>query len=180
MKTFFIVLLGLLLWQCSSKLDFEQARQLDIQPVFEGDILYFDLHKENLTDSSGNFRNIIRDTVDFGIFEDGKVRDGFVKAEIEVSWNNSFYRHFTTTFYFIDDQNQPVESGQFDIIAADTNHPEIIGDTIFTFDKDNNPDFVNFRKIVLEINVSPADLPVENKTLHLQIKGTFFTNITLE
>lgn len=180
MKAFFIFLTGLLLWQCTSKLDFEQARQLDIQPVFEGDILYIDLHQTNLIDSTGNFRNVIRDTVDFGIFEDGKVRDGFLKAEIAAAWNNTFYRNFTTTYYFIDDQNQAVESGQFTIQAADVVHPDISGDTIFIFDKANNPNFVNFRKIVLEINVSPEDLPVENKTLHLQTKGTFYTNITLE
>ena len=180
MKTLIFFIAGLLLSACSSDLDFDQAKQLDIQPVFEGDILYFDLHDVNLTDQSGNFRNVIRDTVDFGIFEDGKVRDGFVKADIEVAYNNTFSRHFATTYYFIDDNDQAVESGQFDIAAADSNQTEITGDVIFTFDKTANPDFVNFRKIVLEIMVSPDTLPVENKTLHVQTKGTFYINLTLE
>ena len=180
MKTFIFIIAGLLLTACSSNLDFDQAKQLDIQPVFEGDILYFDLHNVNLTDQSGNFRNIIRDTVDFPIFEDGKVRDGFIKADIKIAYNNTFNRHFTSTYYFIDDNEQPVESGQFDIAAADSSHPEIVGNTIFTFDKTTNPDFVNFRKIVLKIQVSPNTLPVENKTLHIQTKGTFYTNLILE
>jgi len=180
MKTLIFFISVFLLTACSSNLDFDQAKQLNIQPVYEGDILYFDLHDVNLTDQSGSFRNIIRDTVDFPIFEDGKVRDGFVKADIKVSYNNTFNRHFTSTYYFIDDNMQPVESGQFDIAAADSNHPEITGDVIFTFDKTTNPDFVNFRKIVLEILISPNTLPVENKSLHLQTKGTFYTNLTLE
>jgi len=180
MKAFNFFLVFLVLSACSSNLDFDQAKQLDIQPVFEGDILYFDLHDVNLTDQSGNFRNVIKDTVDFGIFEDGKVRDGFVKADIEVAYNNTFNRHFTTIYYFIDDNDQPVESGQFDIAAADANNPEINGDVIFRFDKTSNPDFVNFRKIVLEIMISPDTLPVENKTLHVQTKGTFYTNLTLD
>ena len=180
MKALGLFLVFLFLSACSSNLDFDQAKQLDIQPVFEGDILYFDLHDVNLTDQSGHFRNVIKDTVDFGIFEDGKVRDGFVKADIEVAYNNTFNRHFTTTYYFIDDNDQAVESGQFDIAAADANNPEITGDVIFTFDKTSNPDFVNFRKIVLEIMISPDTLPVENKTLHVQTKGTFYTNLTLE
>ena len=180
MKAFGIFLVFLFISACSSKLDFDQAKQLNIQPVFEGDILYFDLHDINLTDQSGNFRNIIRDTVDFGIFEDGKVRDGFVKADIEVAYNNTFSRHFATTYYFIDENEQPVASGQFDIAAADSSNPEITGNIIFTFDKTANPNFVNFRKIVLEIMVSPNTLPIEDKTLHVQTKGTFHTNITLD
>ena len=180
MKVFNLLLIFLFLSACSSKLDFDQAKQLNIQPVFEGDILYFDLHDVNLTDQSGSFRNIIRDTVDFPVFDDGKVRDGFVKADIEVSYNNTFNRHFTTTYYFIDENDQPVEYGQFEIAEADSNHSKITGDAIFTFDKTVNPNFVNFRKIVVEVIVSPDTLPVENKTLHIQTKGTFYINLTLD
>ena len=177
----FILFLGVLfLSSCSGKLDFDQAKQLEIHPVFEGDILYFDLDASNLIDQNGQFKSVFRDTVSFGVFDEGKVRDGFEKAVIEVAYKNTFYRHFATTYYFIDNQNMPVASGQFDITEANLNHPEITGNMIFTFDKNANPDFVNFRKIVLEITVSPDNLPVEDKTLHMQTKGTFYTHLTLD
>ena len=180
MKVFILFLGVLFLSNCTGKLDFDQANQLEIHPVFEGDILYFDLGASNLTDQNGQFKPVFRDTVSFGVFEEGKVRDGFEKAAIEVVYKNTFNRHFATTYYFIDQQNHPVASGQFDIDAANATHSEVTGNMIFTFDKNANPDFVNFRKIVLEISISPDNLPVEDKTLHVQTKGTFYTHTTLE
>ena len=180
MKAFILFLGVLFLSSCTGKLDFDQANQLDIHPVIEGDILYFDLNASNLTDQNGQFKSVFRDTVSFDIFKEGKMRDGFEKAVIEVAYKNTFNRHFATTYYFIDQQNHPVANGQFDINEANLNHPEVTGNRIFTFDKNANPDFVNFRKIVLEISVSPDNLPVEDKTLHVQTKGTFYMHTTLE
>jgi len=177
--TFFIIL-TVFFASCSSPLDFEQANQLVINPVFESDILYFDLHKPNLTDQSGNFRSTIKDTVDFVIFDDAKVRNGFVKAEIEVAYKNSFTRQFTTALYFIDEQNQTVEEDYFNIDAATNSQPEILGDTIFFFDKLINPQFINSKKIVIEVNITPNTLPIEDKQLHVQVKGIFYTEITIE
>lgn len=179
-KLLFIFSIFLVFGQCTSKLDFDQARHLNIQPVFEGDILYFDLHKENLTDSLGQFRREINDTLDFAIFKDGKTRDDFVKAEITVGFQNTFERHFETTLFFIDDSNIPVEQANLSISQANNTQPEITGEMVFTFDKNTHPDFVNFRKIVLKVIISPDHLPVEDKTLFVQVKGKFFTNIVIE
>ena len=174
------IFIMLLTGACSSKLDLDQAKQLDIQPVVEVDILYFDLQKENLTDSNALFRQQISDTVDFGIFEDGKIRDGFVKAEISVAYRNTFYRQFDTDFYFIDEHDSAVETGNFTIDAANSSQTEVTGETTFVFDKTNNPEFVNFRKIVVKVTVTPDNLPVEDKSLHMQAKGKFYTRITVE
>ncbi len=179
----FILLIPILLWlqSCTdTNLDFDQADHLTIMPVFEGDILYFDLQKPNLTDQNGQFRAVISDTVDFGIFEDGKVRDGFIKAEIAVAYNNTFERRFDSHFYFIDDNNQPVDQSGFIIAPATPPQTQVAGDTLFVFDANNNPEFVNFRKIVMEVEISPDQLPVEDKTLHVQVKGTFYTHIVIE
>jgi len=177
----------LLLNACTSALDFDQAKQLTIKPVFEGDILYFDLNKDNLTDSQDNltnnqhlFRTVIKDTVDFAVFEDGRTRDSFVKAEITVAYKNTFERQFATSIYFIDDQKQEVEQALFTINPANDTEPEINGTEVFTFDVVNNPDFVNSRKIVIAVEISPDNLPIEDKKLHVQVKGTFYTNIVIE
>jgi len=165
---------------CTSALDFDQAKQLTIQPVIEGDMLFFDLNKNNLTDSLNIFRTVFKDTVDFDVFGDGKTRDSFVKADIMVAFKNTFERQFSTTVYFIDDQDQPVDQASFTINPATATQPEINGTEMFTFDAVSHPDFVNFRKIVLSIEISPNNLPVEDKNLHVQVKGTFYTNIVIE
>jgi len=182
MKRFILFFFGLLiLHSCSTtSLDFDQADHLTVMPVFEGDILYFDLKKPNLIDSTGSFRSVISDTVDFGIFEDGKVRDGFIKADITVAYNNTFERSFDTKLFFIDVHEQAVDSSALLIMPATTVQPVIAGDTIFSFDKINHPEFVNFRKIVMQVEISPDQLPVEDQTLHVQVKGTFYTHIVIE
>ncbi len=164
---------------CSSKLDFDQASKLHISPVFEGDIMYMDINKNNLVDSQLQFRNVVRDTVDFAIFKQGKTRDSFEKAEISVQYSNTFNRNFHTEYFFIDENNVPVEQNSFDITASVSGDP-ITGEMLFTFDKNNNPNFVNFRKIVVQVSISPTQLPVADQLLHLQTKGKIFTHITIE
>jgi hypothetical protein len=180
MKYFSLFFSLIVLLSCSGDLDFDQADSLDIQPVIELDMLFFNIHKPNLIDGQGNFRNVIQDTVDFGFFEDGKVRDGFVKADITVGFKNTFERDFYTEYFFIDENDQPVEEGNFTIAAADTQHPEVNGEYVFSFDKQVNPDFVNFRKIVIQVTVTPDTFPVEEKQLHVQTKGTFYLNTVIE
>ena len=179
-RIIFIFFSLFLMGACTSKLDIDQAEKLEIQPVFEGDIFYFDLHKPNLTDHSGNFRSIVTDTVDFSLFDDGKIRDGFIRAEIEVAFNNSFERNFLAELLFTDDNYQTVAQSELHIAPASPANQQVVGDTVFVFDSAANPNFVNFRKIVLKITVSPDTLPVEDKTLHMQTKGTFYTKIILD
>jgi len=182
MKQIIIFLLAafLLSTSCMSELDTDQIEQFNFQPVFEADILYFDIAPTNLIDKDGLFRAVVRDTVDLDIFEDGNVRDAFIKAEISVAYKNTFYRQFDTNFYFVDNNNYLVDYGNFFIPAATPSDPEVSGEAVFIFDIYNNPDFVNFRKIIIEVTVSPDDLPVEEGGLHVQSKGTFYTNITAQ
>ena len=181
MKYLLISFLSLfLLSACTSALDFDQAKQLTIQPVVEGDMFYFDLNKDNLTDSQNVFRTIIKDTLDFDVFKDGKTRDSFVKADITVAFKNTFERQFVTNIYFIDDQEQEVEQASFTINPATATQLEINGTEMFTFDAVSHPDFINSRKIVIAVEISPDNLPVEDENLHVQVKGTFYTNIVID
>jgi len=180
-RVIFLMLTTFLLsTSCMSELDTDQAEQFNFQPVFEVDLLYFDLQNNNLVDQDGAFRQVVYDTLDLDIFDDGNVRDAFVKAEITVAYKNTFYRQFYTKFFFVDNNNYPVDSGVLLIPEATPAEPEVTGETVFVFDNYNNPDFVNFRKIIIEVTVSPDDLPVEDAGLHVQAKGTFYTNITVQ
>jgi len=174
-----LLIFAIILSACTSKLDFDQADQLTITPVFEGDILYFDLFKENLTDAQSNFRSTIIDTIDFAIFKNGNNRDHFEKAIFTVGYKNSFQRSFHTDYIFIDDNKQAVEQGSFDILAADINQTEE-GEVVFSFDKTVNPTFTNFRKIVVQITITPDTMPVEDKQLHVKTKGVIYTKVVIK
>ncbi len=174
-----LLLITIILSACTSKLDFDQANQLTITPVFEGDIFYFDLQKENLADSQSNFRNTITDTIDFAIFKNGNNRKHFEKAIFTVGYKNSFQRSFHTEYIFIDDNKQPVEQGSFDISGADINQTEE-GEVVFTFDKITNPTFTNFRKIVVQITITPDTMPIEDELFHINTKGKIFTKVVIK
>lgn len=179
-KIFYSIVFIFLSVSCTSNLDLDIAKQLDIYPILETDILYFDIYNNNLIDSNGAFKQQIIDTVGFSVFKDEKIRDSYIKAEIVVAYKNSFNRQFDVEFNFIDDNNQPVETGSFLIDAASRNTDEVSGEHIFIFNKDDNPSFVNFRKIVVKIEINPTIIPVENKKLHIQSKGIFYSKITIE
>jgi uncharacterized protein YrzB (UPF0473 family) len=178
MKKIFL-LLALILVSCTSKLDFDQANELKITPVFEGDMFFFDISKNNLIDSQSQFRSTIQDTIDFAIFKNGNNRDHFVKAEFTIGYNNSFQRSFHTEYVFIDENNQPVEQNSFDIQAADINQ-NVEGEEIVIYSKAANPDFINFRKIVVKITVTPDTMPVEDELLHIKTKGKIYTEVVIK
>ena len=178
MKKLSFILLFVSLSACMSELDFDQADSLHITPVFDADMFYIDIHNDNLVDAHSNFRSVIQDTVKFGLFEDGKIRDGFVKAEITVGYNNSFQRVFDAQYFFIDGNDQPVSQGNFTIGSA-AQGSNVTGEQVFVFEKATNPNFVNFRKIVVKVIVSPESLPVEDEHLHIQTKGKFYIETDL-
>jgi len=177
---FLIIFSWLFILSCTSDLDFDQADRLEIHPVFEGDIFYFDLQAPNLTNDYGVFRATITDTVDFNIFDDSDIRDAFVRAEIEVAFDNSFERNFYTELFFKDENLNTVAQASLNIAPATSTNTTVVGDAVFVFDTATNPNFVNFRKIIIQITVSPDDLPIEDKLLHMQSKGIFYTQYTLE
>lgn len=179
MKKLILLLLVISVFSCTKQLDFDQAKQLNITPVFEGDIFYLDLGKDNLTDQTGTFRDVVKDTIDFGIFKDGKVRDAFVKAEIYVKYKNSFQRNFKTIVSYIDENKQQVDADTLNIIPANVGQ-NVEGEEVYTYVKALNPDFINFRKIVVKIEVSPDTQPIEDEHIHLQSKGIFYTKYTIE
>ena len=177
-KIFWILAIPLLFSTCMSKLDFDQADSLRIHPVFDADMFYIDINNDNLVDSQHRFRSVIQDTISFGIFEDGKVRDDFEKAEIWVGFTNTFQRRFDTQYFFIDANGVPVEQNSFSIYLA-AQGSTVQGEELFVFDKNTNPNFINFRKIVVKVIVSPEGLPVEDEHLHIQTKGKFYINTNL-
>ena len=162
-------------FSCTKNLDFDQTRGFEAFPVIEGDMFYMDIYSTNLIDSQGNFRQFISDTLDFSIFNDAEARNNFLQAEIFIKYSNSFQRRFFTQVFYIDENHQIVEQDTLDVQPAS---PAIVeGENIYEYTKSLNPNFVNFRKIVLKIEVSPTDIPVEDKHLHIQSKGKFYLRI---
>ena len=174
-----ILLLAVIFASCTSKLDFDQANELKITPVFEGDMFFFDISKDDLIDSQSQFKSIINDTLDFGIFYNVNNRKHFVKAEITIGYKNTFQRSFHTEYIFIDENNQPVEQNSFDIQAADATQ-NVEGEEIVIYSKTANPNFMNFRKIVVQITVTPDTMPVDDKLLHIKTKGKIYTEVLIK
>jgi hypothetical protein len=174
-----ILLFAAILVSCTSKLDFDQISELEITPVFEADMFFFDIRKENLIDSQSHFRNIVQDTINFDIFNNGDIRDGFVKAEFTIGYENTFQRNFHTEYIFIDENNQLVEQNSFDIPAAEIGQ-EVEGEEILIYSKTTHPGFINFRKIVVRVTVTPDTMPVEDQLLHIKTKGKIYSKVHIE
>ncbi len=175
-----LVLFASLYISCTSDLDFDQADHLEISPVFEGDLFYFDLYKPNMTDYNGEFRNEITDTMKVDVFEDVKIRDAFSKIEIEIAYENTFERNFDTRLIFADEYNREIVSAYLNINPATENNPTVTGDSIYVFDKQTYPDFVELRKIILLVTITPNTLPIEDKHLHFKSKATVYIQTTIE
>ena len=171
----FLSFILLTFFSCSKKLDFDQTQDFEAFPVVEADMFYMDLYADNLIDNQGNFRQLVSDTLDFSIFKEAKTREQFLRTEIFIKYSNSFQRRFFTQVFYIDENHQIVEQDTLDIQPAS---PAIVeGENIYEYSKSLNPNFVNFRKIVVKIEISPTDIPVEDKHLHIQAKGKYYLRI---
>ncbi len=177
-QKFILIFFVALFFSCTSDLDFDQADHLDIAPVIEADFIYFDLSKPNLTDYNGEFRSSISDTMKIDVFDDGDIKKAFIKAEVEVAYENSFERNFFSELIFTDENDLNLASATLNIKAANDN--VVKGDTVYVFDKQTYPGIINAKKIILNISISPNTLPIEDKTLHFQSKIKVYTQTTLE
>lgn len=105
-------------FSCSSDLDFEQAKDLKIQPVFTTNLAY---QKKEATDfiSSGTENPIAIYTADVDFLESSFIEEDLVKAELYFRIKNTVPRAFTYDVTFFDVSNTPIYNLRINVPAYD-------------------------------------------------------------
>lgn len=106
----FIVLLFsvLFLFSCSSDLDFNQTKNLRLEPTYVVNLVYFDIPaNEFVTNGTETPRFIDQSTVD--IFNNTFFVNDLVKADLDFEINNTIARAYTLEVKLLDSSGTPLD-----------------------------------------------------------------------
>ncbi len=110
-----ILLLSSLFFSCSSDLDFDQTKDLKLEPVFVANLAYFNVPATQLANSGDG--QVLFDVQEFDAFKDKFFRDNLVKAELNFEIENTIVRAFTVDLVLMDTNNQILETDSYPIPA---------------------------------------------------------------
>lgn len=114
-RVFKIVFFAFLFFSCSSDLDFDQTKDIKLEPIFVANLAYFDIPASNfLSDGS---EQIALDVQEFRAFREKFFRDHLTKIDLDFEINNTIVRAFTVDVLLLDDNDQVLETTSFQIPA---------------------------------------------------------------
>lgn len=115
-RIFTILCLPLLFISCSSDLDFDQIDDLKLEPVFVGNLVYFDVLANQFVDN-GTEQSIAFDAQGFDVFKNKFLKDNVVKSEFNFEITNTINRAFTISLIFLDNNDQQLQTLKFEVPA---------------------------------------------------------------
>jgi hypothetical protein len=110
-----VLLLSSLFFSCSSDLDFDQTKDLKLEPVFVANLAYFNVPATQLI-NDGSLA-LYPDVTEFDAFKEKFFRDNLVKAELNFEIENTIIRAFRVDLLLLDANNEVLETDTYNIQA---------------------------------------------------------------
>jgi len=147
-KLFLIVSLSCCLFSCSSDLDFEQADDFNIQPVFTTNLAYLKGEASDFV-SDGVETPVFSYTSNVDFLDNSFVEDDLIKAELYFRIKNTIPRAYVFNVTFLDENNSPIHSIRMDVPAY--SGTEVVFEKKETFASANIDIIKNTTKMVFSV-----------------------------
>ena len=108
-RVFCLFILLLFSFSCASDLDYDQANDLKLEPVFVANLAYFDVPANEFV-TNGVEQSVIFDTPTVDVFNDDFFRDNLKKVEFFFEMENTINRAYSVDLVFLDNNNQRVHA----------------------------------------------------------------------
>ena len=115
-SVFYLFGLLLIFFSCASDLDYDQANDLRLEPIFITNLAYFDILANEFV-TGGVQQNIIFDTSTVEVFNTSFFRKSLKKVEFFLEMENTISRDYAVDISFLDRNNQVVHTTNFTIPA---------------------------------------------------------------
>lgn len=115
-RVFYLFILLLLSFSCVSDLDYDQANDIKLEPVFIANLAYFDIPANEFV-NGGVEQNVIFDAPTVDVFNDAFFRKSLKKVEFFLEMENTINRDYTVDLVFLDRNNQVVHTTNFTVPA---------------------------------------------------------------
>jgi len=111
-----IIFFSIFFLSCSSDLDFDQVKDLKLEPVFVANLAHFDIQANQLLDDGGT--NIVYDVRDFDVFRDKFFNERLKKAEFDLEIENNIQRGFVVNLLLMNENDQVLETLSYSVPAS--------------------------------------------------------------
>jgi hypothetical protein len=149
-KIILITTLACCFFSCSSDLDFEQVNDLNVQPVFIGNLAYINLLSSEFI-SNGTETPILSYTSDVDFLTKPFIDENLVKTELYFRIKNTINRAYTYNMFFLDKNGQPIYNIRMDVPAY--NGTEVVVEKTEIFTAANLDVLKNTARIVFSIRM---------------------------
>ena len=106
-KVFWVLILAIFSFSCSSNLDFNQVNDLKLEPVVLANLAYFDVPANQFV-TNGIEQSLLLSESTIDIFKDSSFNNRLVKADFYFEVNNTINRAYSIDLVMLDVNNFPV------------------------------------------------------------------------
>ena len=162
---------------CTKDVDFNQANDILLTPVFESDLAYINVTANKFLVEGQEVVNL-KDSVNIDFFQDEFIVDYLVKAEFMLETTNTINRAFTVQIDMFDDFNQLQHTFSF-FSSASPNNSEVVTEHVEIFEGNTLVALKNTTKLVFTLTIQTGEQINESTPgrIILKSKGTFYLNI---
>jgi hypothetical protein len=162
---------------CTKEVDFNQANDIQLTPVFESSLVYIDEPASRFL-INGSEITLLQDSVNIDFFNDQFVVDYLEKAEFLFQTTNTINRGFQVQVDMMDDFNQLQHTFTFSSSASPDNS-DVVTEHVEVFEGNSLTALKNTTKMVFTLTILPGEKIDENTIgrIELKSKGAFYLNV---
>lgn len=168
-----ILALNLIFFACTKDVDFNQINDLEISPVIESSLVFFDEPANRFLENENEVL-ITQDFIMVDFFDDEFVVDNLVRTDLVFETENSINRRFDLQIDFFDN------SGQLQHSFSITQEPLSNNNYTEVFEDDALDALKNTTVIVFTLRLSSGNPAINETTpgsIKLKSKAVFYFNI---
>lgn len=164
--------LGLMFTSCFKDVDFEQAKEIQLTPDIDVDLLFYQLNENDFLDSETNaYSPVIRDTVRLEFLDDEYIQDGLMYAEFRFRHENGFPNDINSKIRFLNKNGRTEFNVNYVIPAGSVDSLAVI-DTVHVMEGNNIARVRRSIQMVVELEMIGGGKNLEGK-LDFSSKGLF-------
>lgn len=156
----------LLFASCVNDIDFDQAEDLQLNPIVEANVFYGTITASDFVDSNGGPVVVVQDYYDVELFDDEFIVDNLIKAEMFFEFTNSIATDLVLHTVLVN-----LLSGTL-VAPMITTHTELFENTTLEALKQTN-------RIAVVLTLPDGTIVAQDgASLVMKSKGTFYMNVT--
>lgn len=172
----FLIFFCFLFSSCIKDTDFDQTENIVATPVFEVNLIHFDLDANRFYDpTTSNQILTVRDTTIIDFFDDGGVQDNLERAEFYFKFTNTIPRNFQVDFQFLSELNNTTYTTQTAVLQGAPSNAKI---TEF-IENVEGEDILNLtlaNKVVVSVTIPDSNENLQGN-LNLKSKTTYYFKV---